>query len=94
MLYIVGEQSNGRNMALLTKINCPICKKIKEVCHSVRHYPDICDECQQNKEKQELENYLLNCANLSLDERLKKIETFIYKESKKPDYSHYFDPIG
>jgi len=59
-------------MAVITEIQCQICGEFKDVLHSVRDTPIVCDECAIKKKTE-----MLN--SMSPEQRLKRLEDIVEK---------------
>lgn len=70
-------------MALAHTITCSACGKQKEVLvGGGKAPPKTCSECTAVAEEAKLQEYLAELAKLPTDERLRKIEEWIYNHSK------------
>ena len=68
-------------MALLTTIHCSQCKTDQQVMVATGHCePDICHECDSKNTKKKKDDYLRELTEFSLEERIAKIEEWIYDQ--------------
>lgn len=66
-------------MALRSIILCELCDQKKEVWHPPSSFaPKICDDCKKKKADAKRAAYLDSLAKLSVEERLSRIEKWIY----------------
>lgn len=66
-------------MALSSRITCADCGQEKYVLHSAREFPPkICGECRKAALAEKRSTYLKSLAELTIEERLVKIEEWIY----------------
>lgn len=73
-------------MALLTQLFCPQCQKPKIVSHNSGVFPRICSDCMSENNNNSKSKHLNKLSELSIEERLTKIEEWIY------DYKPYREP--
>lgn len=70
-------------MARLEVIVCRKCGESKEVSFASGEVtPKICSDCTNLAEDAKLQEYLADLAKLPTDERLRKIEEWIYNHSR------------
>ncbi len=70
-------------MALLNTILCSKCNQRKNVTYSGVE-PDICNDCILEEKECARAQYLLNLKNLTLEQRISKIETELYDGKYNP----------
>jgi hypothetical protein len=74
-------------MAYLTYIRCKKCGKNSQVAVNSRMLtPDLCYECTEKEEGKKRREYFFGLDGLTIEERLRKIEEWIY------DYRPYREP--
>lgn len=79
-------------MALNETISCDICGKTFEGDYYTSS--GLCYDCNKEKEDKERNEWLSKWRReLTLGERVKKIENWIYEEQMKPDYSFEHTPL-
>jgi len=67
---------------------CPCCKQTKDIaCHS-GNSRGWCSDCIQAEEDTQLKDYLDVCDSLTIEQRIRKIELWIYKHEKNPSQSY------
>jgi hypothetical protein len=70
-------------MALLSRITCDTCRKDKDTWHNSGSFPPTtCSECLRNKEAAAKKDHLDALAKLPTEERMRRIEEFIYEHAK------------
>jgi hypothetical protein len=66
-------------MALLSRIKCERCEETADVMHSPSDAkPKICERCRVKEATTVRDQYLADLAALPLEERLRRIEAWIY----------------
>lgn len=66
-------------MAILSHITCEQCGEKKDVMHSPSEVtPKFCDECKAKTKAEAKDRYLMSLGGLSIEERLRKLEEWIY----------------
>lgn len=65
-------------MAILHTITCQTCGQSKQVCCSPSDWPTECHECASAKAAQDRAVHLEGLQALTLEERLARIEAWIY----------------
>ena len=76
-------------MAHFTQGKCNKCgNKFQTMVNSGMSAPDLCDECQKEKEDIQRREYFHGLDGLTIEERLRRIEEWIYdyKPYKKPRF--------
>ena len=74
-------------MAIRSTIYCFECGETKDVVHSLRGGPPtICNECREWNEKNEKEKHLNALKQLPIEERIAKIEEWIYDLRQDPPW--------
>jgi hypothetical protein len=69
----------GTKMAILTKITCRQCNCKSDEMHSpMEAPPKICSQCQAKNDADKRQLCLNNLASMTVDERLRRIEEWIY----------------
>lgn len=81
-------------MAILSDILCPVCRRTKTVCHSASTYPNICEECEAERANDMLAKHLEERSKLSVEDRLKRLETELYEIRQRSSPFDYNQPIG
>lgn len=71
-------------MAYLTTITCLECGENKTVAVSAGEFVTHCGECRDKEEQLRRVNYFAELDKLTLEERVRKIEEWIYEY--KPTY--------
>ena len=80
-------------MALSTMIVCHECGKEKSVIHSAGIAPLICSDCKAKKFNEKKREALGVLSKLPLEERVRRIEEWIFDhENRNPDL-HSFKPL-
>ena len=75
-------------MAVTDTIKCNKCGQQKWVTYSLQYpCPMICDECIKSEKSDAKQQRLDSLALLSVEDRLAKIEEWIYDEQNKPKYN-------
>ena len=75
-------------MAMILEITCTKCGKKTNVYHAPGfEIPSMCDECLRKEKEEHKRDYLTECSKLPLEERLAKIEEWIYDHKQKRHYS-------
>ena len=70
-------------MAVCTTIVCSSCDQEKRVWHdSDKATPTTCSECEKKKAEVEKKAYLAAQAQLPMEERLAKLEEFMYDHQR------------
>ena len=69
-------------MALLSTFVCRICKRNVSESHPASSYPSVCSKCKKDMEKRELDKFLASRKALSIEERLRLIETWIHNHKE------------
>lgn len=62
-------------MALVTDVYCKECNQTK---HEVTHYDNLCHDCRYKIANQARRTHLASLKGLSIEERLEKIEAYLY----------------
>jgi hypothetical protein len=75
-------------MAVIHHITCSVCGKAKDVSASASSYPNTCNECQKKQDDIKRQTWLLERSRLSIEERIRKIEEWIY--DYKPNRNNSF----
>ena len=70
-------------MGIVSTIICADCKEEKDVAHSLNDHPLICTECKDKKETKEVTEHFDKLNKMTLSERLRCIEKYIYEQEKK-----------
>lgn len=71
-------------MAYLTTIMCTQCGQTRQAAVSGgESYPVLCTECRSKNAIQERLQFLKGLEGLSFEERLKKLEEFMYEHSRQ-----------
>lgn len=65
-------------MAVISHIICEVCKQDREVNHSGRIPPKVCDSCLALQTKDKEQAHFAHLDSLSLEERVRRIEKWIY----------------
>lgn len=66
-------------MAIITNIVCKQCGEKKEVWYSPATYPPrVCGDCTRKEEQEKREAHFQQLDTLSLEDRIRKIERWIY----------------
>ena len=71
-------------MALARQITCKECGERKLVASSSFVTPEICNDCRERHEAEEKEVYLQDLQAQSPEERMRRIEEWIYDHSGAP----------
>lgn len=72
-------------MAFLETICCSVCNKTKQIISNSGSFgPRICRECSAKQAAKQKKKYLAEYAALPLEERIAKIEEWIYEHNKEP----------
>ena len=77
-------------MARFERMYCRVCDQTKNVCISAGEtYRSMCHECEMKQNEDEKTKYLNGLKVLTIEERILKIEEWIYDHSKVShvDYS-------
>ena len=76
-------------MAIGSSIQCQVCGKDATVYHSVRENPpNVCGPCQLAKAVEEKQNHLDSLKQLSIEERIARIEEWIYDFEPYDPHDH------
>lgn len=83
-------------MALLSTIKCKQCHKTRSVSHRSRDgIPLICEDCESLNQDCKRTKHLDKLSLLTIDQRIKKIEEYIYdNHGKSDDVIDMFRMIG
>jgi len=65
-------------MALVTEILCQRCFQHKIATHASGVYPTECDDCTTNSREFKRAQHFAKLNSLTMDERVRKIEQWIY----------------
>lgn len=65
-------------MALQSQISCTRCKQTKNVVHRAGDFPNICHDCRGKEADDKRASTLTKIAALPVEERLARIEAWIY----------------
>ena len=65
-------------MAVIRDIFCPSCRETKQACCGAGDWPSECSECRQKREAQARHVALEGLKSLSLEDRIARIEAWIY----------------
>jgi len=65
-------------MAVAVTINCRVCGEQKRESRSDRDWEQVCDSCRRDEAAQKRAAHLKDLEALSVEERLAKIEQWIY----------------
>ena len=66
-------------MAVLSRITCERCGEVADVMHSPSDAkPQVCGACRAREEDAERDQYFAELDALPLEERLRRVETWIY----------------
>jgi len=80
-------------MAQMSTIHCTSCGKSKEVNYSSGSPPpSICSDCKEAEEAAKKEKHLTELSALPIEERLAKIEKWMYKHRKVP-HGYQYPPV-
>jgi hypothetical protein len=66
-------------MAVLLRIFCRKCKQSKERFAGSGQYPTICSSCEKEEKAEAKAAYFAELDKLTLEERLRKVEEWIYE---------------
>ena len=77
-------------MAVITQIHCTICGQNKQECRSASDYSSECQECKSAAKTKAERTWKAGREGLTLEERIRDIENFIYHHSRQ---KHYEGPI-
>lgn len=81
-------------MAIVSQIKCTACGREASVCHSASEpAPEICSSCQEKIKNSKKNVYLRELQELSLEQRIAKIEEYIY-DLEHSDRREIFDLMG
>lgn len=82
-------------MALLSRIKCRRCGKLSDESHSASQpAPDVCSKCEQMQLEGERSKHLCNCARMTVEERLTRIEAQLYDQKKENEAPQWDGRIG
>lgn len=81
-------------MAITSSIICSRCGQKRDVTHSIRDYPSVCDECIKIEEETAKSEFLAKRAVLPIEERLALIESWIYDKDNEPEKDYWDRLIG
>ena len=72
-------------MAMISTITCSVCGQGVDVAHPASECPpDICGECQKKADETKKKLYLNVLKELSLEERIARIESALYDYENDP----------
>lgn len=77
-------------MALAIKMHCDVCGEEKQIFKvDGTPWPDVCPDCKATKEAKEKETFLRKLRSKPLEERIARIEEWLY------DHEHQdFSPLN
>jgi len=65
-------------MAVLSRITCERCGQAADVMHAPMDRPKVCGTCTAKAAESKRDQHLSDLAALSLEERLRRVEAWIY----------------
>ncbi len=76
-------------MAILEMIYCSSCRQKKMETRSPQDYSTVCNECREAKRKKERNKHFEELDALTAEERLRKVEEWIYDRRQKIANPHF-----
>ena len=65
------------------------CKQCGSARYEVLHEDRICQQCRKKNEEEDKANHFLELSKLPLDQRIRRIEEWVYAHDAKPHPSRY-----
>lgn len=82
-------------MALLSVIKCERCGKMSHESHSASDDPpDLCTDCKKLKNDEAATEHLNSLQELTVEQRISRLELELYRMASRPDPSRWDGRIG